>query len=61
MNCGVKVGEELTTTGHVVGGAIIEVLAVELVLTRAGVQKCPSSRLIEVEVGVGLGAEHVLL
>jgi hypothetical protein len=61
MNCGVEVREELTTAGHVVGGTTVEVPAVELVLTKAGVQKCPGSRLIEVKVGVGLGAEHVLL
>jgi hypothetical protein len=44
----------------VVGGAAVEVLAVGLVLTRAGVQKRPGSRLVEVKVGVGLGAEHML-
>jgi hypothetical protein len=45
----------------VVGGAAVEVPAIELVLTRAGVQKRPGSRLVEVEVDVGLGAEHMLL
>jgi hypothetical protein len=45
----------------VVGGAAIEVPSVELVLTRVDVQKHPGSRLVEVEVGIGLGAEHVLL
>jgi hypothetical protein len=45
----------------VVGGATIEVPFVELVLTRVNVQKHSGSRLVEVEVGIGLGAEHVLL
>jgi hypothetical protein len=45
----------------VVGGVTVEVPAVELVLTRASVQKRSGSRLVEVEVGVGLGAKHVLL
>jgi hypothetical protein len=61
MNCGVKVEEELAMAGHVVGGTTVDLPSIELVLTRADVQKCLGLRLIEVEVDIGLGVEHMLL
>jgi hypothetical protein len=61
MDRSVEVGEELTTAGHVVGGAAVEVPAIHLVLAGVNVEERTSSGFVDVEVGVGLGIEDILL
>jgi hypothetical protein len=57
MNRGVEVREELATADHVVGHAAIEVPTIKLVLVGADVEEGMSSQLLNVEAGIGLGAE----